>query len=392
MRTLVVDNGSFAIKCGFADDGSPHTIPNAVTRTRRTKQVLVGDLADSSTDLAGLYYRTPFERGYLTRWDVQLAVWDRVLSDRVLACAPSDTHLILTEPQFNFGQIKRSMDEIVFEEYGFASLVRAPASRLSVLGAGDLIYGGGPAPDCALVVDCGHAFTHIVPYAHERAVTAAVRRVDVGGRLLTNYLKETVSFRYWDMMDETYIMNAVKEKCCFVSQDFARDLECARAKRQCPYALEYVLPDFTTSKQGFIRGPANGAPEGCQLLPLCNERFAVPEALFHPLDVGIEQLGIHEAVVQAVGACPEPMRAVLLANIVLTGGTAALPGLAERLQREVQALATGTVRVVAPDAPMRWAWRNGCRLAEQPGKWRVTRAQYEEMGGPRTIAHFDSFL
>ncbi|KAJ1836945.1 Actin- protein 6, partial [Coemansia sp. RSA 2708] len=67
MRTLVVDNGSFAIKCGFADDGSPHTIPNAVTRTRRTKQVLVGDLADSSTDLAGLYYRTPFERGYLTR-------------------------------------------------------------------------------------------------------------------------------------------------------------------------------------------------------------------------------------------------------------------------------------------------------------------------------------
>ncbi|KAJ2296523.1 hypothetical protein IWW55_005070, partial [Coemansia sp. RSA 2706] len=52
MRTLVVDNGSFAIKCGFADDGSPHTIPNAVTRTRRTKQVLVGDLADSSTDLA----------------------------------------------------------------------------------------------------------------------------------------------------------------------------------------------------------------------------------------------------------------------------------------------------------------------------------------------------
>jgi actin-related protein 6 len=53
-------------------------------------------------------------------------------------------------------------------------------------------------------------------------------RLDVGGKLLTNQLKELVSFRQWNMMDETFIMNHVKESCCFVSLDVARDLETCR--------------------------------------------------------------------------------------------------------------------------------------------------------------------
>ena len=53
-------------------------------------------------------------------------------------------------------------------------------------------------------------------------------RVDVGGKLLTNHLKELVSFRQWNMMEETHIMNDVKERCCFVSTQFAADLEACR--------------------------------------------------------------------------------------------------------------------------------------------------------------------
>jgi hypothetical protein len=53
-------------------------------------------------------------------------------------------------------------------------------------------------------------------------------RIDVGGKLLTNHLKELVSFRQWNMMEETHVMNEVKEKCCFVSTQFAADLEACR--------------------------------------------------------------------------------------------------------------------------------------------------------------------
>ena len=53
-------------------------------------------------------------------------------------------------------------------------------------------------------------------------------RLDVGGKLLTNTLKEQLSFRQWNMMDETHVVNHVKETCCYVARDFARDLEACR--------------------------------------------------------------------------------------------------------------------------------------------------------------------
>jgi actin-related protein 6 len=41
-------------------------------------------------------------------------------------------------------------------------------------------------------------------------VTATVRRVNLGGKALTNYLKELVSYRQWNMMDEYVLMDDVK--------------------------------------------------------------------------------------------------------------------------------------------------------------------------------------
>ncbi|KAJ2251653.1 hypothetical protein GGI13_003727 [Coemansia sp. RSA 455] len=219
--------------------------------------------------------------------------------------------------------------------------------------------------------------------------------------MLTSYLKETVSFRYWDMMDETYIMNAVKEKCCFVSSDFYRDLDAAcgciggRSGKNS-LGLEYVLPDFTNSKCGYIKGQGGEAEQQAmdteaQVLPLCNERFAIPEALFHPVDVGLEQGGIHQAVVQAVMACNENLRGVLMANILLVGGTAALPGLQQRLQSEVQAMSPYRVCISIPEDPATGAWHGGRMLTQGQtvpeeasytpatvAEWRLTRAQYQE--------------
>ncbi|KAJ1751953.1 Actin- protein 6 [Coemansia sp. RSA 1821] len=399
MQTLVLDNGSFAIKCGYAEDpASLRTIPNSVMRTKRSKRMYIGDLIDATTDLSGLYYRSPFERGYLVHWDVELAVWDRVISGDVLACTPSETNLVLTEPVNNLHQIQRSLDEIVFEEYQFASLVRAPASRFSMLTASDLIYNGKLLPQCVLVVDVGHAFTHIVPYCNQRQIIQGIRRVDVGGRLLTNYLKETVSFRYWDMMDETFIMNIVKEKCCFVSQDFKRDIEATRGcigrrKGNSSLGLEYVLPDFTTNnKHGFVLDDQSDISDS-QLLPLCNERFAIPEALFYPMDVGIEQAGIHQAVEQAINACPLEMHRLLFANIIVTGGSANMPGLSERLQSEIQKLTAYKARVFMSSDPMFQAWQGACKAAaEGVGDWRLTKGQYEEMGAERAILHYITYI
>ena len=67
-----------------------------------------------------------------------------------------------------------------------------------------------------------------LPELYGGHVTDSVIRVDVGGKLLTNQLKELVSYRQWNMMDETYVMNDVKESCCYVSSNFKQDLEICR--------------------------------------------------------------------------------------------------------------------------------------------------------------------
>jgi len=49
--------------------------------------------------------------------------------------------------------------------------------------------------------------------------------LDVGGKLLTNQLKHLISFRQWNMIDQTTIVNAVREACGYISMDWKGDLE-----------------------------------------------------------------------------------------------------------------------------------------------------------------------
>lgn len=46
------------------------------------------------------------------------------------------------------------------------------------------------------MVDAGFSFTHAVPVFDWRVVWEGVRRVDLGGKALTNYMKELVSYRW----------------------------------------------------------------------------------------------------------------------------------------------------------------------------------------------------
>ena len=53
----------------------------------------------------------------------------------------------------------------------------------------------------------------------------AIVRIDIGGKMLTNHLKEIVSYRQIHVLDETHVMNAAKEDACFVSLDFEQDMK-----------------------------------------------------------------------------------------------------------------------------------------------------------------------
>lgn len=200
-----------------------------------------------------------------------------------------------------------------------------------------------------VVIDMGYSFTHVVPIIKGKRVKEAIRRIDIGGKVLTNHLKELISYRQLNVMDESYVINQVKEDSCFVSQHFQNDMLNARKRYpENKIVREYVLPDFTSIKRGFLREPSTATEKkelDQQTLKLTNERFTIPELLFHPSDVGIHQMGISEAVIDACNACPEKAMAHLLPNIIVIGGCAMFDGMAKRLEREIRALAPDYVDV-----------------------------------------------
>jgi len=98
------------------------------------------------------------------------------------------------------------------------------------------------------------------------------------------------------MMDETYLINNIKKSCCFVSQDFSADLEKIKSKKGGE--VKYVLPDYSHSKEGYVLKEGHTIGDDQQVLVLGNERFAIPEILFTPTDVGnnLESLNVDHRV------------------------------------------------------------------------------------------------
>lgn len=207
--------------------------------------------------------------------------------------------------------------------------------------------------DCLLVVDSGYSHTTVTPVYKGQALQRGIRRLDLGGKHLTNYLKEIVSMRQYNMVDESYIMNGVKEAVCYVSNDFAGDLERAwkngRKRQSGPeegIVLDYVLPDPNANKKGFIRPhdpllhakKKKGAASGLStevlsedVLVLGNERFAVPELLFTPGDIGMKSAGIPDMILQSLSVLPTGLHSAFLANVLVVGGNALISGFMERL-------------------------------------------------------------
>jgi len=385
LATVVLDNGGSTIKAGVVgDDETVRIIPNAVVRSKGDKMTYIGHEIARCRDFSSLHYRLPFEKGYLVDWDAQKAIWDGLFSTEVLSINAQESSLIITEPYFDLPNIQDIYDQFVFEEYEFQSYYRCtPAAMIPY---GSLFATEGPnTPECALIVDSGFSFTHVVPVINHQIQWYAVKRMDVGGKLLTNQLKEVVSYRQWNMMDETFIMGHAKEACCYVSTKFITDLEICRASpKQNPVVMEYLLPNFSISRGGQIRPPGYELSQTDQVLLMENERFTIPELLFRPDDIGLEQTGLPVTIAASISLLPEDLQGMFWANIGIIGGNTKFSGFHERLMTELRSLAPVDfeINIFKSDDPVTEAYRSALMFSKHPDfpPHLLTRAEYLESG------------
>lgn len=240
-------------------------------------------------------------------------------------------------------------------------------------------------------------------------------------------MKELVSYRSVNLMDENFLMDDVKEKLCFVSLDVARDLQIAREPgNDNLFRCTYVLPDGITHTKGFLKdseeakrylslyndeaAPKQQVAAGEQTgklwsndgsrridltkneFGLTNERFLVPEMMFRPADLGLNQAGLAESIVRAISFCHSHLQPLLYESIILTGGTTLFPHFAQRLEMDLRPLVPDKYRlkITTQEDPILGVWRGGSLLASSPDfdAMCVTKAEYEELGSARCRKRF----
>lgn len=418
-KTLVLDNGAYTIKAGYVAGDTidhPRVIPNCIARDADRK-VYVGSELEKCKDFGEIAFRRPVEKGFVVNWEAQSAIWEHEFmdDDAPQHCDPSETRLLLAEPSSSLPVLQTHTDQMVFEEFGFASYYRGNGPSFNAYHDIQAILRTPRAPDTVaqlpveimMLVDSGHSHTTVTPLIRGRPIHPAIRRLDVGGKLMTNYLVRLLSLRHYDMRNDTYIVNEMKEQACYMSLDFKGDLEKTwkgtRGERRPDYmdgggiAKDYVLPDFHTRSKGIVREydpsqasrakklAARAAGEISEdVLTLRNERFTVPELLFHPSDIGLRQSGIANLVVESLQVLPVGLWPGLLANIIVVGGNAHFDGFIRRLQQEIDQLVPDecVVRVARPADPITSTWHGGANFAKSEtfSSLCVTKQEYEEHG------------
>ena len=273
-----------------------------------------------------------------------------------LRVAPEEHPVLLTEARPIPRQNREKMTQIMFETFNTPAMYVTMQAVLS-------LYASGRTN--GIVFDCGDGVSCAVPIYNGTALPDVSITLPFSGRELTDFMMRILIERgyHFTTPAERNIVRDIKEKLCYVAQYFEQEMQTAASSSRLEKIYEI--------------------PEG-RVICIIKERFRCPEALFQPSFLGVQSAGIGETCYNSIMKCDIDLRREMYAKVMMRGGSTMFPGIADRMQREIAALAPPTVKVkvIAPPERKYSVWIGGSILATlstfQP--MLISKQEYDESG------------
>lgn len=367
---LIIDIGSASVRAGFSRTRAyPELFIPAVASIDSTnyEPIASGISALLPENRYGAYQVYPRKHSLrMDKHDSNLelraldCIIDTIVSD--LGVDPESTEVILTLPPTVPEEQRNELAEVLFESFQFAAICFQNQCLLS-------LYSYNTTS--GVVVNIGDHID-VVPIIDGYTIEAGVSHIPHGGNAITENLSKLITnkgIRYFSET-EMYIVRLIKEELCYVSQDFVGDSKSCDAN----------LAMFTraTDLDRFQ------LPDHRKVVALDAECFKAPEGFFNPGVWGKDIPALQDLVWKALQACPIDHRKEMAKKIFLSGGSTQLPGLKERLQKEVSALATTGLLIEAHISPtQQHAAFLGASVLATLGSFQdylVTRQEFSSLG------------
>ncbi|XP_066280528.1 actin-related protein 10-like [Branchiostoma lanceolatum] len=318
---VVIDIGTSYTKLGFAGECGPRAIIPSEVKILQTGKVV------------------RLEDYYNTNQDELFAVLVEFLHQmyfRYLLINPRDRRVLIAESVLVPTSFRDTLAKVFFRHFEVPSVMFAPSHMLTLLTLGI---------NTALVMDVGYADTLVLPIYEGVAVLGSWQSLPLGGRAIHKRLESlllaesTVATEGGSELPLSSIVGTVQE-------EMLEDIK-VRTCFVCSMERSRKVQDAAMAQLGLIDPSQAGQPptpppsvefplDGAKILKINGSiRESSTEVLFEQDN---ELQSVATLILDAIIKSPIDTRKELAENLVVTGGTALLPGFMHRLMQELNTL------------------------------------------------------